>query len=138
MALSDKAKAKRDGLSRFGQWMDDTAVSKGTSLQEIAQYIGQEYTFVSRLSAGTKTPTYDMAQQIGEMVDDVAGALAAAGFSAPASPTKPADSPRPALRRLLATGDEIVLSPDDTDPEDTFRRTEAFLQALRRERTGES
>jgi hypothetical protein len=136
MALSGNTKGKRDKLSAFGQWMEETAVSKGTSLQEIAQYLGQDYTIVSRLSAGTKSPTYEMATQIGEMVDDVAGALTAAGFVPP--DPQVAKSPQivstPAVRRTLASGDEIILRPDDTDPDDTVRRTEAFLLALRQER----
>jgi hypothetical protein len=115
--------------------MDDKAVSQGTSLQEISQYIGQDYTVVSRLSAGTKTPTYELAMQIGEMVDDVTGALAAAGF-APRSTTTASAAPTPMkpARRMLASGDEILLSLEDTDPEDTLQRIEAFLLALRKER----
>lgn len=133
MALGDKtAKGKRDKLSPFGEWMEDKAVSQGTSLQEIARYIGQEYAFVSRLSAGTKSPTYEMAQQIGEMVDDAAGAVIAAGFAPPASAPKTAPlAPAAPVRRLLASGDEITLRPDDTDPVDTAQRVEAFLIAVR-------
>lgn len=136
MALSDKTKGKRDKTSPFGEWIEETAVSKGTSLQEIAQYIGQEYSFVSRLSAGTKTPTYEIAIQIGEMVDDVAGACRAAGFDPPQARSKapaPATSGVP-VRRMLESGDEIIISPQDTDPDDTARRTAAFLTALRQER----
>ena len=132
MALSDKAKGKRDKLSPFGEWMDEKAVSQGTSLQEIAKYLGQEYAFVSRLSAGTKTPTYEMAMQIGEMVDDVTGAVLAAGFTPPASAPKATPSvPTAPIRRLLASGDEITLRPDDTNPDDTAQQVEAFLLALR-------
>jgi hypothetical protein len=136
MALSEKAKNKRDKLSPFGQWMDEAAVSKGTSLQEIAQYIGQDYAVISRFSAGTKTPTYETAMQIGEMVDDVAGALSSAGFNVPAgtATSAPAAAKRDAVRRLLATGDEIIVNPDDADPEDTIRQVEAFLAALRKKR----
>ena len=132
MALSDKQKNKRDNLSPFGEWMDEKAVREGTSLQEIAKYIGQEYAFVSRLSAGTKNPTYEMAMQIGEMVDDVAGAVRAAGFTPPASaPKAPPSPPAAPTRRLLASGDEITLRPDDTNPDDTAQQVEAFLIALR-------
>jgi hypothetical protein len=136
MALSGNTKGKRDKLSAFGQWMEEKAVSQGTSLQEISQYIGQDYAVVSRLSAGTKTPTYETAMQIGEMVDDVTGALMAAGFVPPPNPTTVAVPPIPVnpVRRMLASGDEIILSSEDTDPEDTLRRTEAFLLALRKER----
>lgn len=136
MAQSDKTKGKRDRVSAFGQWMDEVAVSKGTSLQEIARYINQEYVFVSRLSEGTKSPTYDMARQIGEMVEDVAGALTAAGFAAPVSESKASPLPvhQPPVRRMLASGDELTVNPNDPNPDETARRTEAFLVELRRER----
>jgi hypothetical protein len=136
MALSDKGKSKRDKLSAFGEWLEENAVSKGTSLQEIAQYIGQDYTVVSRFASGAKLPTFEIAQQIGEMVEDAAGALIAAGFHPPAAEPKPAPTPKASVpvRRVLATGDEILLHPDDTDPDDTARRVEAFLLALRKER----
>lgn len=135
MALSEKAKNKRDKLSPFGQWLDDRAVSQGTSLQEIARYIGQEYALIARFSVGTKTPTYDMAQQIGEMVDDAHGALLAAGYEPPSSPASAAPLPAaPApvsLPRTLATGDTITLIATDPDPDNTARQVEAFLVALR-------
>ncbi len=136
MAQSDTAKGKRHKTSPFGQWMEEVAVSKGTSLQEIARYINQEYAFVSRLFDGTKSPTYDIAMQIGEMVEDVAGALTAAGFSAPESESKVSVVPVPVtvIRRMLASGDELTVNPDDPDPDETARRTEAFLVELRKEK----
>lgn len=136
MASSEKAKGKRNKTSPFGEWMEEVAVSKGTSLQEIARYVNQEYTFVSRLFDGTKSPTYDMAMQIGEMVEDVAGALTAAGFSAPEPEAKMAAVPVPtaAIRRMLASGDELTVNPDDPNPDETARRTEAFLLELRKEK----
>jgi hypothetical protein len=136
MAQSEKAKGKRDKTSPFGQWMEEVAVSKGTSLQEIARYISQEYTFVSRLSDGTKSPTYEIAIQIGEMVEDVAGALTAAGFAPPASASKVSPVPIRAtpVRRMLASGDELTVNPNDPDPDETARRTEAFLMELRKEK----
>lgn len=135
MAQSEKAKGKRDKASPFGQWMDEVAVSKGTSLQEIARYINQEYTFVSRLSDGTKSPTYDLAMQIGEMVEDVTGALTAAGFAPLASHSKVSPLPirETAVRRMLASGDELTVNPNDPNPDETARRTEAFLVELRKE-----
>ena len=135
MAQSEMAKGKRDKASPFGQWMDEVAVSKGTSLQEIARYINQAYMFVSRLSDGTKSPTYDMARQIGEMVEDVVGALTAAGFAAPASEFKasPLAVRQTAVRRMLASGDELTVNPNDPNPDETARRTEAFLVELRKE-----
>jgi hypothetical protein len=136
MTQSEKAKGKRNKTSPFGQWMDEVAVSKGTSLQEIARYTNQEYTFVSRLSDGTKSPTYDMAMQIGEMVEDVAGALTAAGFSPPGPGPEVSVVPVPvtAVRRMLASGDELTVNPGDPDPDETARRTEAFLVELRKEK----
>lgn len=136
MAPSEKAKGKRNKTSPFGQWMEEVAVSKGTSLQEIARYINQEYTFVSRLSEGTKNPTYDIAMQIGEMVEDVAGALTAAGYSPPESESEVPVVPVrvTAIRRMLASGDELTVNPDDPNPDETARRTEAFLIELRKEK----
>ncbi|RYG87055.1 MAG: hypothetical protein EON58_21075 [Alphaproteobacteria bacterium] len=142
MAQSDKAdkaskaKGRRDKTSPFGEWMEEVAVSKGTSVQEIARYINQEYTFVSRLYDGTKNPTYDIAMQIGEMVEDVVGALTAAGYSLIESEAKESvvsvPVPGSTIRRMLASGDELTVNPDDPNPDETARRTEAFLLELRK------
>lgn len=82
MHLSYLASVINVSNTQFGQWLTTTLQARNDlDLAELGRRVGSDYNYMWRLSTGRrKRPSYELTVSIGQQLQDVPGALDAAGY----------------------------------------------------------
>ena len=121
----------KKALTPFGQWVERVRVERGMQANELARRADLDYQQYRRYLVGERKVTPELAVKIGGLLGDEDGALrAVAGLATESGPVKPG------IRKVLPSGDIVIIDPEEPDPDKAAAEMEILLAGYRAGRYG--